>query len=553
MTPVYFPLNDSIVQLRPRTFAMTVRQVFWEALTTVCMSSNNEKMTHKNRLMVAISASVFAFVSIRTAMQAQGDPQRLFDSARAAFRAPGTTMRIDLIGDSTQTNNAGYGRGFCANLSRQVDCVNMAKGGASTKTFRDQGLWQHSLETKPDYMLIQFGHNDRESPDHNPRETSMAEYETNLRTYVSEARTAGIKPILVTPLTRRYFGRDGKIHSDLQAHSATMKKVAMDMHVPLIDLERDSIQYLDKIGEPKSNELAITKKDSNGKTIFDRTHLNWKGSYVFGRIVALDMGKVVPELNKYIEVAAAQLPPEGAKAMKIFDGAPVKIVLVGDSTTAPQGGWGAGFCVLMTPNVTCVNDARNGRSSKSYIDEGLWTKALADKGDYYLIQFGHNDMKGKGPARETDPNTTFAENVRRYIRDSRAIGAIPVVITPLSRRNYRDGELVEDLNEYAAAARRVGMEEAVTVIDLNAISIALLKTMTQEQADQFDATGQATENLTNQNGGLDRTHLNPAGKKAFGRIVADTLLKTQVELGPDVVGEPTNPIPLSQTIPATTK
>src|ERR1700721_4329156 len=79
---------------------------------------------------------------------AQGDPPRAFDPATAAFRAPGTTMRIDLIGDSTQTNNAGYGRGFCANLSRQVDCVNMAKGGASTKTFREHGLWQRSLETK---------------------------------------------------------------------------------------------------------------------------------------------------------------------------------------------------------------------------------------------------------------------------------------------------------------------------------------------------------------------------------------------------------------------
>src|ERR1700744_1950575 len=78
---------------------------------------------------------------------AQGDPARAFDPATAAQRAAGTTVRIDLIGDSTQTNNAGYGRGFCANLTAAVDCVNMAKGGASTKTFREQGLWQRSLET----------------------------------------------------------------------------------------------------------------------------------------------------------------------------------------------------------------------------------------------------------------------------------------------------------------------------------------------------------------------------------------------------------------------
>src|SRR5580658_6868495 len=126
-------------------------------------------------------------------------------SQNPARHKSGTVVRIDLIGDSTQTDNAGYGRGFCANLTAQVDCVNMAKGGASTRTFREQGLWERSLETKPDYMLIQFGHNDLESKDHLPRQTTMAEYEANLRRYVEEARAAGIKPILVTPLTRRYF------------------------------------------------------------------------------------------------------------------------------------------------------------------------------------------------------------------------------------------------------------------------------------------------------------------------------------------------------------
>src|SRR4029077_4669664 len=103
-----------------------------------------------------------------------------FDPATAAARAPGTTGRIDLIGDSTQTNNAGYGRGFCATLTPQVDGVNMAKGGASTKTFREQGLWERSLQTKPDYILVQFGHNDLESKDHLPPQPTMPEYEANL-------------------------------------------------------------------------------------------------------------------------------------------------------------------------------------------------------------------------------------------------------------------------------------------------------------------------------------------------------------------------------------
>ncbi len=132
----------------------------------------------------------------------------------------------------------------------------------------------------------------------------------------------------------------------------------------------------------------------------------------------------------------------------------------------------------------------------------------------------------------------------------RAIGAVPVLVTSLSRRNYKDGQLVEDLTPYADATRKVGAEEYITVIDLNALSVAMLKKMTQDEADKFDATahpdakaenpaaaaapaGSATPNTP-----LDRTHLNPYGQKVFGRIVADQIVRTLPELGPDLIGEP---------------
>jgi len=212
----------------------------------------------------------------------------------------------------------------------------------------------------------------------------------------------------------------------------------------------------------------------------------------------------------------------------------VKIVLVGDSTVNNGGGWGSVFCGLMTPNVECINLARNGRSSKSYYDEGLWKDALSRHPDYILIQFGHNDMPGKGPLRETDPDTTYAANMRRYIQEARGIGARPVIVTSLSRRTYKDGKLVLDLRAYAAAAKRVAIEEDVPVIDLNAESVRLLETMKQEQADQFDAA--AHPDARDQ--GPDRTHLNAKGAAVFGRMVADGLAKVCVELGPDVKGEP---------------
>jgi lysophospholipase L1-like esterase len=484
------------------------------------------------------AGAAMALVTLAAGAAAQGDPARWFDKATAAVRKPGTTVRVDLIGDSTQTDNAGYGRGFCANLTAKVDCLNMAKGGASTRTYREQELWERALETKPDFMVIQFGHNDAVTPEHLPRQVPLDEYTENLRRFVSEARAAGITPVLVTPLTRRYFGHDGVIHSDLTAYCDAMRGVAQAMRVPLIELQNESIAYLDKVGEAEGNGLAITKKDTDGKTIPDKTHLSWQGSYVFGRMVAVDLGKAVPRLKKDVRRRAAALPPEGVKAMRILNGAPVKIVLVGDSTVATEGGWGPGFCADLMPNVTCVDDARNGRSSKSFIDEGLWAKALAEHGDYYLIQFGHNDEKPDA-ARHTDAETTYAANLERYIREARAIGAVSVIVSPLARRTFRDGGPSNaDLAVYAQAARRVAEQNDVTFIDLLALSDALLSKMTQAEADGFDATGHADERAENGKSTVDRTHLNPEGQKAFGRMVADNLVRTLVELGPDVIGVP---------------
>jgi lysophospholipase L1-like esterase len=261
-------------------------------------------------------------------------------------------VRIALIGDSTQTKSAGYGLGFCANLTNDAICINDAKGGASTKTYYNEGYWTKALADKPDYMLIQFGHNDEESPQHLPRETNLqTEYPVNLKRYVEEARAHGIVPVLVTPLARRYYGDDGKIHSDLLAHSEAMKKVAAEEHTPLIDLQTDSIAYLDTLTETQASALGIMKKDAQGNTVPDKTHLNAEGSYVFGRIVAADMGKAVPALAKYVRPEAATLPPDLKRAVAILHGAPVKIVLAGDSTVNNGGGWGPGFCADLTPNV----------------------------------------------------------------------------------------------------------------------------------------------------------------------------------------------------------
>ena len=206
----------------------------------------------------------------------------------------------------------------------------------------------------------------------------------------------------------------------------------------------------------------------------------------------------------------------------------LRIALVGDSTVNLGGGWGPEFCTLLDANVECINLAHNGRSSKSYIAEGWWKLALAQQADYILIQFGHNDMAGKGPDRETDPETTYAAYMRRYIREARSAGAQPIIVTSLSRRSYKDGKLVLDLADYSAAARRVAKEEGAPVVDLNRLSVKLLATMNQQQADKLNASTHPDAVV----GEIDRTHLNAEGSRVFGSMVAVELAKVCPELRP---------------------
>ncbi|WP_298160129.1 rhamnogalacturonan acetylesterase [Brevundimonas sp.] len=168
-----------------------------------------------------------------------------------------------------------------------------------------------------------------------------------------------------------------------------------------------------------------------------------------------------------------------------------KIILVGDSTTAVIGGWGPSFCSdHVTSFVACVNLARGGRSSGSYFVEGSWDLALAEMSTpgfvatYVLIQFGHNDQPGK-PGRSTDLATEFPANLRRYVAETRARGAIPVLVTPLTRRQFVDGRLQNDLEPWAEAARAVAAETNTPLVDLNASSVAAVQAMGPTLAARF--------------------------------------------------------------------
>jgi len=214
--------------------------------------------------------------------------------------------------------------------------------------------------------------------------------------------------------------------------------------------------------------------------------------------------------------------------------APVKVVLVGDSTVALQGGWGPGFCAYLTAAAQCLDLAANGRSTKSYINEGLWAKALQARGQFYFIQFGHNDQKSF-PFLHTDPKTDFQANLQRFVQEVRGIGGTPILVTSLSRRNYKDGKLIVDpLRDYAAATREVAARDHVPLIDLYRLSRALLARMTQKQADRYDAN--TLHRVTAPK--PDRTHLNDLGKRTFGDMVAHAASRMVPGLRPYIAFTP---------------
>lgn len=210
-----------------------------------------------------------------------------------------------------------------------------------------------------------------------------------------------------------------------------------------------------------------------------------------------------------------------------------RIVLIGDSTVTEKQGWGVGFKKFLTDDIECINTAMGGRSSKSFIAEGRWTQALSLKGDYYLIQFGHNDEPGKGTERSTDPNTTYRQFMAQYIDDAVAIGTKPVLITSLVRRQWDksgSGKINSSLIPYVEVVKQIAKEKNIPLIDLHARSKELCEQWGKEKCWTFSPIKDSNQ--------IDNTHLNAQGSVIFAGLVIEELGRVAPELKPYLRDEP---------------
>jgi lysophospholipase L1-like esterase len=214
-----------------------------------------------------------------------------------AFKMPSDEqVTIYLVGDSTMADKAvrtypeaGWGMPFAHFFDSSVRVDNRAKNGRSTRSFREEKIWQPIFEKlrEGDYVFIQFGHND-EVPTKKTY-TTPDEFSNNLALYVSETRSRKAVPVLITPVARRRFDSTGQLTDTHQQYSELVRAVAQKHNVAMIDLDLKSRELLKSLGPEKSkylyNWLKPGEHPNYPKGVMDDTHFNELGARKMAQLV----------------------------------------------------------------------------------------------------------------------------------------------------------------------------------------------------------------------------------------------------------------------------
>lgn len=263
---------------------------------------------------------------------------------------------------------------------------------------------------------------------------------------------------------------------------------------------------------------------------------------------------------------ALALPAMAATAQVPADS--VTVFMIGDSTMAnkpldkenQERGWGQMLPIYFEGPVKIDNHAVNGRSSKSFIDEGRWEKVREQirPGDYVIIQFGHNDEKAKSPDRYTVPGSTFDANLKKFVSETREKGGTPILMNSIVRRNFpangiaaaqtddrqktwkkglenypAEGDtLVDTHGDYRIAPRNVAEEMGVAFVDMNALTHELVQGLGKDASKSLYMWMPVGVYEFAPNGRIDNTHLNVFGGIVVSRLAVNALAEKVPTLRP---------------------
>lgn len=465
-----------------------------------------------------------------------GDTEKVVDNtpdsiAKALMSRPqpGSTRRGEnpvmfLIGNSTMRNgtlgngnNGQWGWGYFFPKyfdANKISVENQALGGMSTRTFYTD-LWPAIRESlKPgDWVLVSIGHNDQADffdarrargviegvdPDtmivgFNQRKQvndTVYSYGNYLRRYISEIRAKGANPILMSLTPRNAFDNKGKIVR--KPHTKWASYVANAEGVPFIDL----------------NEMSGAKLDSYSRWkvdyhfLGDKIHTSKFGAEMNAQSAAMGIfGSQDPQLKPLKAMMKVEIPQK-----YITNGKPC-VFFTGDSTVKnfdneDDGMWGwasQASTVFDESKITLINAARAGRSTRSFIREGLWDRVYKSlrPGDFVTIQFGHNDIcpitdaKARGVipgAKDTlhvfkmddgayEVVYSFGWYLKKMIDDTREKGATPILVSLTPRNEWPNGRIERRDDSYGKWYREVVEETGVEFIDMHNISADALDKM----------------------------------------------------------------------------
>ena len=485
---------------------------------------------------------------------------------------PGTTRKGDnpvlfLIGNSTMRNgtkgdgsNGQWGWGFFASKyfnANKISVENQALGGMSTRTFYTK-LWPMVRKAlrKGDWVIISIGHNDNGPYDEGRaravipgvgtdslcvtiKETGEKEtvytYGGYLRKYISECREAGAHPILMS-LTPRdaYDEKTGKIVRKPQTEWAAY--VAAQEGVPFVDL----------------NEIAGSKLDSYSKWkeqyhfFGDHIHTSAYGAEMNARSAAEGIAassnpdlKPLQDMMMGVQLPVVQVTREKGKPVVFITGD--STVKNKDSDKDGMWGWGSqAYTVFDQEKVTCVNVAKAGRSTRSYVREGRWEQVYntLQPGDFVLLQFGHNDICPIADAKERGviPGTadtchvykmekdgryevvySFGWYLRKMIDDCREKGATPILVSLTPRNEWPHGKVERRNDSYGKWYREVVEQTGVDFLDVHNISADFLDRKFASKSEEKSKKA-ASRYFNN-----DHTHTSLAGARMNAQSVAKGL------------------------------
>ena len=402
---------------------------------------------------------------------------------------------IYIAGDSTSTDQPlepfnSWGQMLTRFFKPEIAVANHGESGESLRGFLGERRLEKVMSViRPgDYLFIQMGHNDQK--ERGEGVGAFTTYKADLVRFVREARQHGATPVLITSMHRLNFAPGtGTIVNTLGDYPEAVRQAAKEENVALIDLNAMSKPFYEALGAQDAHKAFAGD---------DTTHHSDYGSYELAKCIVQGIQDAKLPLVKYL-ADVAPFDPAHPDAAEKFDvpaepmrpperpyGDVGSVYVIGDSTAqnSDHRGWADPFAAYFDPaKMKVINSARAGRSSRTFLTEGLWERVQSElkPGDFVLIQFGHNDggPPDKDRARGSLPGTgdeskeftlpngkqevvhTFGWYLRKFIAETKAKGATPIVLSLTARNIWANGRVERGSGSFGRWSAEVACELSI--------------------------------------------------------------------------------------------